>query len=72
MKKFLLASVCLLALTACSQGQQGKESYCRFFQARSHSKPKRSKSKPRPLLATSAITTKTKFKLATRMMRLFP
>lgn len=24
MKKFLLASVCLLALTACSQGQQGK------------------------------------------------
>ena len=24
MKKFLLVSVCLLALTACSQGQQGK------------------------------------------------
>ena len=24
MKKFLLASVCLLTLTACSQGQQGK------------------------------------------------
>ena len=24
MKKFLLASVCLLALTACSQGKQGK------------------------------------------------
>ena len=68
MKKFLLASVCLLALTACSQGQQGKGTTA-FSQARGNSKQKE-QVKPRPLLVTSAITTKTKFKLATRKRKL--
>ena len=69
MKKFLLVSVCLLALTACSQGQQGKGT-TNASSKQEATQTKKEQSKTRPLLVTSAITTKTKFKSATKKMKL--
>ena len=69
MKKFLLASVCLLALTACSQGQQGKGTTAASSKQEA-TQTKKEQVQTKTFVVTSAITTKTKFKLATRMRKL--
>ena len=90
MKKFLLASVCLLALTACSQGQQGKGTTAASSKQEAtqnkkeqvqtktfvsdlgdhHQKKKKRTFEPKLSPQNLTITIKTKFKSATKKMKL--
>ena len=68
MKKILLTSICLLALTACSQGQaeKGKASTT-SSQSTSQVKTKKKRTfKPKLSPQNLTITIKTKFKSATK------
>ena len=70
MKKFLLTAVCLLALTACSQGQQGKGTTSASSKQEA-TQTQKEQVQTKTFVSDLVITTKTKFKLATKKMRLF-
>lgn len=69
MKKFLLVSVCLLALTACSQGQQGKGT-TNASSKQEATQTKKEQVQNKTFVSDLGDHHQTKFKSATKKMKL--